>query len=429
MAIPTPADHTEPVPSRPPTPWATAPVMIEARDLRKAFNVPDHRIDSFKERATHPFTRVHHRELRVLKGISFEVHRGEFFGIVGRNGSGKSTLLKILASIYAADAGRVRIAGRVAPFIELGVGFNPELTARENCVLNGVLMGLTRREAQGRLDAVIDFAELHDFVDLKLKNYSSGMIVRLAFAVMVQADPDVMLIDEVLAVGDAAFGQKCLDVFRERRRVGKTIVLVTHDMTTVQSLCHRAMLLHDGEITHIGDPEDTALAYLRLNFEGARETRGNVEIPIYHDVNARVVRAQFVNERGEPQQNVEQDTPLRLDLELEARRDLAEPIFGIQVRGESGEPVFGFTRTLDPSGPNRVAASERIRLVGEIENRLVPGSYSLDCWVRRTREAGDLGLQAIRLFDFRVYGAETGLGAVTVRSDVAVVTDSERVVD
>ena len=152
--------------------------------------------------------------------VSFDVHKGEFFGIVGRNGSGKSTLLKILASIYRADAGRVRMAGRVAPFIELGVGFNPELTARENGILNGVLMGLTMREARRRLDSVIEFAELEEFVDLKLKNYSSGMMVRFAFSIMVQADADVMLIDEVLAVGDAAFAQKCMDVFHEKRRAG-----------------------------------------------------------------------------------------------------------------------------------------------------------------------------------------------------------------
>ncbi len=186
--------------------------------------------------------------LHALRDASFDVHKGEFFGIVGRNGSGKSTLLKILASIYRPDAGRVRMAGRVAPFIELGVGFNPELTARENTVLNGVLMGLTRRQAQRRLDAVLDFGELRDFVDLKVKNYSSGMMVRLAFSIMVQADADIMLIDEVLAVGDAAFGQKCMDVFYERRDAGKTLVLVTHDMSTVQSLCHRAMVIHDGVV-------------------------------------------------------------------------------------------------------------------------------------------------------------------------------------
>src|SRR5205085_10765845 len=174
-------------------------------------------------------------------------HQDEFVGSVCRNCACKSTLLKIMTSIYRADAGRFRMAGRLAPFIELGVGFNPELTSRENVVLNGVMMGLGRREARRRLDSVLDFAELRDFVDLRLKNYSSGMMVRLAFAVMVEADADIMLVDEVLAVGDASFAQKCMDVFREKRRAGRTLVLVTHDMATVQSFCDRAMLIHDGE--------------------------------------------------------------------------------------------------------------------------------------------------------------------------------------
>src|SRR5215204_5259385 len=213
------------------------PVVIEARGVEKTFRSPQHKVDTFKERALHPFSRSEDRELRALRGISFDVHEGEFFGIVGRNGSGKSTLLKIMSSIYRADAGTIRMAGRLAPFIELGVGFNPELTSRENVVLNGVMAGVGRRDALRRLDAVLDFAELRDFTDLKLKNYSSGMMVRLAFAVMVEADADIMLVDEVLAVGDASFAQKCMDVFHERRRRGKTILLVTHDMATMRSLC------------------------------------------------------------------------------------------------------------------------------------------------------------------------------------------------
>src|SRR5262249_51746173 len=154
--------------------------------------------------------------------------------------------LKLLASIYRADAGTIRMAGRLAPFIELGVGFNPELTARENVVLNGVMMGLTPQETRDRLDAGVEFAGLEEFVDLKLKNYSSGMQVRLAFSVMLEADADVLLIDEVLAVGDAAFQQKCADAFHEMKAAGKTIVLVTHEMTTVEEYCHRAMLIEDG---------------------------------------------------------------------------------------------------------------------------------------------------------------------------------------
>src|SRR5512132_228035 len=258
------ADQATQAPSAPLAPrLASSPVTIEVSSVEKTFRIPTHRIDSFKERVLHPVARTEYRELRALRDVSFDVHRGEFFGIVGRNGSGKSTLLKILASIYRADAGRIRTAGRVAPFIELGVGLNHELTARENVVLNGVMMGLSRREAQRSLDAVLDFAELGDFVDLKLKNYSSGMLVRLSFSVMVQSDAEVLLIDEVLAVGDAGFQRKCADTFREMRSTDRTIVLVTHDMTAIESYCDRAMLLHDGEQRYIGAPQEVGRRYYR----------------------------------------------------------------------------------------------------------------------------------------------------------------------
>jgi ABC-type polysaccharide/polyol phosphate transport system ATPase subunit len=392
-----------------------APVVIEARGVHKAFRVPEHRVDSLKERATHPFRRIAYREHRALHDVSFEVHRGEFFGITGRNGSGKSTLLKILASIYRADSGRVRTAGRVAPFIELGVGLNPELTARENGVLNGVLMGLTLREARRRLDAVIAFAELEDFVDLKLKNYSSGMMVRFAFAVMVQADADVMLIDEVLAVGDAAFAQKCMDVFRERRRAGKTLVLVTHDMPTVQSLCDRAMLLDDGEVRFLGEPEDTALRYYRMNFAGpVAQARGaaSEELPAV-EVNARTVHARLRGLDGEPAENVEEGVPIDVDVLLEAARELERPVFLVQVRNEDGVLVFGFDRTLDAV----VGDGRRIRLAGRIENRLLPGRYHLDVYVRQGDGPGAT-VQGLRVLAFVVYGTSARTGIIALEADV-----------
>ena len=259
------------------SPGPEAPLAIEARGLKKSFRIPTHRVDSIKERIVHPFAATTPR-LRALDGISFDIRQGEFFGIVGRNGSGKSTLLKLLASIYRADAGTIRMAGRLAPFIELGVGFNEDLTARENVLLNGVMMGLTPKETRDRLDAVIEFAELEEFVELKLKNYSSGMLVRLAFSVMLQADADVLLIDEVLAVGDAAFQQKCADAFHEMKAEGKTIVLVTHEMTTVEEYCHRAMLIDGGKIQHIGDPDEVGRDYLQLNFErGSRGPGGSAD--------------------------------------------------------------------------------------------------------------------------------------------------------
>ncbi len=406
---PTIVDRTEPPAER----RLRAPVVIEARDVDKTFRIPEQRIDSLKERAVHPLTRIDHRELRALRGVSFEVREGEFFGIVGRNGSGKSTLLKIMASIYRADAGRVRMAGRVAPFIELGVGFNPELTARENGVLNGVLMGLTRREAQRRLGAVIEFAELEEFADLKLKNYSSGMMVRFAFAVMVQADADIMLIDEVLAVGDAAFAQKCMDVFHERRAAGKTIVLVTHDMATVQSMCHRAMLIDGGEVAYIGDPDETALRYYRLNFAGPPHGSAGGPQPMI-DFNANVVTATLRDSAGEAIENVEQDTPIEIDVVLEAARDLDGPNFAFHVRNEDGIVVFGFTTALE----ERVPAGGRMRLRGPIENRLVPGRYYLDCWVRQNESQTRVAVQGLRLLAFVVYGTAARDGVVSVEAGV-----------
>jgi ABC-2 type transport system ATP-binding protein len=400
-------------------------VVIEARGVDKTFRIPSHRVDSLKERVIRPFTRADYRELRALRDVSFDVNRGEFFGIVGRNGSGKSSLLKIMASIYRADAGKIRMAGRVAPFIELGVGFNPELTARDNVLLNGVMMGLSRREAARRLDAVLEFAELEEFEELRLKNYSSGMMVRLAFAVMVQADADIMLIDEVLAVGDAAFAQKCMDVFHEKRRAGKTIVLVTHDMATVQALCHRAMLIHDGELRFIGDPEETALRYYRLNFGGADADVGGDGAAAVPDVHARLVESWFEDESGERVDNVEQGTPLRLNVVLEAREELAEPIFAVHVLNADGATVFGFQTRLSGAGQrDSIAAGGRVRISGTIENPLVPGRYFANCFVYR--EGSRRGaLQAIHMPGFVVYGTAPAPGLVSVKADVEAVAEPE----
>ena len=215
-------------------------------------------------------------------------------------------------------------------------------------------MGLTLRESRRRLDQMLEFAELEDFVDLKLKNYSSGMMARFAFAVMVQADADVMLIDEVLAVGDAAFSQKCLEVFREKRRAGKTIVLVTHDMSTVQSLCHRAMLIHDGALQHIGAPEDVALRYYRINFAGhVPGVRGETVV----DVNARVIRAGLRGAGGEAIERVEQEAPIELDVVVEAARELERPVFIFHLVNAEGT-VIGAWRghSTSASWPGSVCA-------------------------------------------------------------------------
>jgi ABC-2 type transport system ATP-binding protein len=423
ISIDTAAEGTDAAP-----PAVDGPVVIEARGVEKRFRIPSHRIDSFKERAVHPFARMEYRELEALKGISFDIHRGEFFGIVGRNGSGKSTLLKVLASIYRADAGRIRMAGRLAPFIELGVGFNPDLTARENVTLNGVMMGLSQREARRRLDAVLEFAELEEFVDLKLKNYSSGMMVRLAFSVMIQADADILLIDEVLAVGDAAFQQKCADTFHEMRGAGRTIVLVTHDMNTVQGFCHRAMLLDEGELVYIGDPDEAGRRYMQLNFAGADVEDGGRQRRAVPDLHTKLVDAWLENDAGERITNVEAGEPIRFSVVLEALLDLESPAFVFRCVNADAVHVFGFHRHLEieDGAPNRIAAGQRVRIGGTIENPLTPGRYVINCWIRRDRTPGDFALQAMKPLDFVVFGTARAPGIVSVRTEVAAVPEDGR---
>jgi ABC-type polysaccharide/polyol phosphate transport system ATPase subunit len=240
------------------------PVLVDR--VHKQFEIPREQVSTLKERVLHPFRRGAADTLHALRGVSFAVAPGEFLGIVGRNGSGKSTLLKCLAGIYGVDSGSIYVNGRMSTFIELGVGFNPDLPARDNALLNATMLGLSPREARRRFDSVIDFAELGDFIDLKIKNYSSGMLVRLAFAVMIHVDAEILLIDEVLAVGDAAFQQKCYDEFERIRDSGATVLLVTHDMSAVQRFCDRALLLEHGRAVELGDPEHVGNRYLELNF-------------------------------------------------------------------------------------------------------------------------------------------------------------------
>ena len=224
----------------------SVPPAISVQAVSKTFRLPHQQYSTLKERVLHPFRSTEYDELHAVQDVSFDIAPGEFFGIVGRNGSGKSTLLKCIAGIYGVDSGRIGIAGRLSPFIELGVGFNMDLTARDNVVINAIMLGLSRRQARVRFDDVIAFAELEQFVDLKLKNYSSGMLVRLAFATAIQVDAEILLIDEVLAVGDAAFQQKCFEEFFRLKREGKTIVFVSHDMHSVERFCNRAMLMEHG---------------------------------------------------------------------------------------------------------------------------------------------------------------------------------------
>ena len=239
-------------------------VVISVKNLHKSFKLPTERAWGLKQAIFNRLKGIKgYKEQKVLNGISFDIHRNEFVGIVGRNGSGKSTLLKTLAKIYFPEKGSVEINGNLIPFIELGVGFNPDLSGRENIYLNGALLGFSNKEMDSMYNEIVDFAELRDFMDQKLKNYSSGMQVRLAFSIAIRAKGDILLLDEVLAVGDAAFQQKCNDYFSQIKG-NQTVILVTHSMENVKKYCNRAILIENGKIKINGSPKEVAKAYEKL---------------------------------------------------------------------------------------------------------------------------------------------------------------------
>lgn len=252
-------------------------VAVTVQNLHKSFRLPHEKHSGLKQFILSRLQGKHNKGFEsqhVLRDVSFEIKKGDFLGIVGRNGSGKSTLLKLLAGIYAPDKGIVNINGSLTPFIELGVGFNPELTGRENVFLNGALLGFSRRDMEEMYDDIVDFAELGKFMDQKLKNYSSGMQVRLAFSIAIRAKSDILLLDEVLAVGDSAFQKKCFDYFRELRRNGQTVIFISHDMNAIREYCNRAIMIDKGRVVAEGSPDKVANKYIKL-FMGQSEDDSN----------------------------------------------------------------------------------------------------------------------------------------------------------
>jgi ABC-type polysaccharide/polyol phosphate transport system ATPase subunit len=399
------------VPGGTPQPLDT-PQAIRVEGLSKSFRIPTHRVDSIKERAVHPFSSRDYRVMQALKDVSFEIHQGEFFGIVGRNGSGKSTLLKLLASIYRPDSGRILMAGRLAPFIELGVGFNPELSARENVVLNGVMMGLTPQQARSKLGAVLEFAELEEFVDLKLKNYSSGMLVRLAFSLMMEVDADILLIDEVLAVGDAAFQQKCEDAFHEMKEGGKTIVLVTHGMEAVETYCHRALLIDDSRVQYIGDPAEVGRRYLDLNFRDASTV---AERTVEGD-EVRLVEAWTVDDEGERVENFEHGQWIHMRLQFEVRIDSPGLDLGFIVTNVDHVPVVQFGASVENDG-KPIKVGDLIEIEVELGNAFAPGRHFVSCGVNR--KLGGIAAYVENALEFVIYGGPGTRGLVYLPHEVS----------
>jgi ABC-type polysaccharide/polyol phosphate transport system ATPase subunit len=388
---------------------------VSTTGVSKAFRLPHQRYSTLKERVLHPFASSSHEVLQALDDVSFAVAPGEFFGIVGRNGSGKSTLLKCLAGIYGVDRGSIEVSGRLSPFIELGVGFNPDLTARDNVVINAIMLGLSRREARRRFDEIIEFAELEEFVDLKLKNYSSGMSVRLGFSVAVQVDADVLLVDEVLAVGDGSFQRKCFDEFSRMRAQGKTILLVTHDMSAVERFCDRAMLLEQGGVVSIGPPDQIAQEYKEVNFGAAAAlpTAGSGKV-------ARLGRVWVEDDSGERLMSSRQGDACHLLMEVEFLEDVGFPVFTVMFRNEVRHMIFMATSIPHPP-PGEFKAGERATVRFSFQNHLGPSHYLLTPAVGRWTDGYQQLDQREDVASLIVEAAHETGGVVDLPTEMAVV--------
>ena len=363
-----------------------APVAVTVNGAYKTFRIPHQQYHTFKERALHPFRSQTYDAFNAMHDVSVDIRQGEFFGIVGRNGSGKSTLLKCIAGIYQLDQGTISVAGRLSPFIEVGVGFNPDLAAQDNVIVNAVMMGLTRTEARRRFDEIVAFAELEEFVDLKLKNYSSGMAVRLGFAVSTQVDADVLLVDEVLAVGDASFQQKCFEKFRGLKEEGKTILLVTHDMALVERFCDRAMLLERGKALAVGDPHEVGLLYNKVNFgelvPGSAGARTASARP------AEITECR-VEAGGVAVSELPHGETFDIAFEMLFNERTENPVFGVSVRNEAGQTVFATTTqwSLPQTGVFEAGEAATVRV--QLDAWFGPGRYRVSPSVAREGSGSD----------------------------------------
>lgn len=334
-----------------------------------------------------------YEQQQVLKSISFTINKGEFFGIVGRNGSGKSTLLKLLAGIYVPDSGNIAVHGSLAPFIELGVGFNPELTGRENVYLNGTLLGFTHKQIDGMYDEIVDFAELEKFMDQKLKNYSSGMQVRLAFSIAIRAKSDVLLIDEVLAVGDENFQRKCIKYFSKLKREKRTVIIVTHDMESVKKFCDRAMLIEEGTIKYLGLPVEAANQYsldnLNTNIAGDNEVRKKISSDI-----------KFLEVRALSPLSLTASDNFEFEIEYELNIDMGVDL-GISVNNENHSIVEHNTKQLSLGGKKDTSYKLKYSLPLEAFN---PKTFSVDVAIFDKK-------------DFKLIGFDTNALTFVIRSD------------
>jgi ABC-2 type transport system ATP-binding protein len=358
--------------------------VISVNDVTKSFKIPLEASSGLKQKVINTLKgRKGYRDFRPLNDISFTVNKGDFFGIVGRNGSGKSTLLKTLAGIYTPNEGSVVINGTLVPFIELGVGFNPDLTGKENVYLNGALLGFNHKEIDTMYNDIVDFAELHDFMEERLKNYSSGMQVRLAFSIAIQAKGDILLLDEVLAVGDAVFQKKCFEYFKQLKREKKTVILVSHDASALEEYCNKGILLNEGSIVKSGNIDEVISKY-RSIVNKIEETNVEKEKPVgtfaHEGTGGLTIKSAVTfNESSELPKKIftEKDKNIILHVEYVANKDIDDPVYEMTIYDGIGQRVFASNSIWAHNKTAAVMKKDQIKTEWTIPNVFASGVFTV----------------------------------------------------
>ncbi len=393
-------------------------VAIKVDGLGKVFKLPHERAGSIKSAVVNFYRRDRTYEMQeALDDVSFEVKKGEFFGIVGRNGSGKSTLLKLMAGIYVPTKGEIKINGSLTPFIELGVGFNPELTGRENVFLNGALLGFNRKQMNSMYGEIVEFAELKKFMDQELKNYSSGMQVRLAFSIAIRARSDILLLDEVLAVGDSAFQQKSLDYFVKRKKEKRTTVLVTHNMQTIEQFCDRVVLIDGGKLQKIGDSSEVASMYeemfLREEAQKIRKDRDKRSEGEHERSNQIKILSLRTFQDGEAATDIiaGKDFEIKLSLKSKEKIDIAN--VGINIKNHDKIMLIA-TDTINSIGNISLLKNTEKNISFNIQNILTDGVYIINVGVAdNSGVVPKLLLRQDKSQEFIVKGVKSNVKALT----------------
>lgn len=357
-------------------------IAISVQNLTKTYKLYNSPMDRLKE-ALHPLRRKYHHDFYALNNVSFEVKKGETVGIIGRNGSGKSTLLKIIAGVMTPSSGSVEANGRVSALLELGAGFNPELTGIENVFFNGTLMGYSREEMDAKLDSILAFADIGEFVHQPVKTYSSGMFVRLAFAVSVCVDPEILIVDEALSVGDMAFQQKCLDRLRILKERGITIILVTHDIMLTRNYCEYVVYLQNGNVTLLADAETAGEAYIKdmrsevqMLVETSRKTLGSDVSTRFGSGEGEITGIEVVNpDSGLPA--CDENDLLLVRIHARVKKTVLYPRIYVQVRDFRGYIIYGIHTV--PDDLHRIEADDYVELRATLSMRAVlsPGEYGV----------------------------------------------------